>query len=452
MRVPPPFKHQKRSIQLYGTKNILFDMSDPGTGKTRCILEGFGRRRAKGAKCMLVLAPKSILKSAWAKDCATFTPWLKTVCAYAENRVAAFAQDVDIYVTNHDAATWLAKQPANFFKRFDVLAIDEIGAYKHHTSQRSRAIAKIKKHFKVRWGTNATPTPNTITEIWNQANILDDGKSLGISFFAFRSTVCTPEQVGPRSEMVKWHDREGATDAVTMLLKDMTIRHVFEKCVDIPPNFSYQIPFELSAKHMAQYLEMQRDAMLLLQNGAKVSAINKAAVVTKLLQIASGAVYSNESEYQLLTTDRYSLVLDLVEQAPHSIEFFSWVHQRDELIAEAKRRGITYGLIDGSVSNKVREETMSMYQAGFYRTMFCHPKSAAHGLTLTRGTRTIWASPTYNPEWFIQGNRRIYRTGQTKKTETVLIVAQDTIEEHVVDVLTGKSQRMTNVLSYLEAA
>ena len=36
---------------------------------------------------------------------------------------------------------------------------------------------------------------------------------------------------------------------------------------------------------------------------------------------------------------------------------------------------------------------------------------------------TIWASPTYNLEHWLQGNRRIYRAGQTQKTETIVVLA-----------------------------
>ena len=82
--------------------------------------------------------------------------------------------------------------------------------------------------------------------------------------------------------------------------------------------------------------------------------------------------------------------------------------------------------------------------------LFAHPQSAGHGLTLTKGTATIWASPTYNLEHFLQGNRRIYRAGQTDKTETVIVIASGTIEEHVLVKLQEKDMRQMDLLSMLE--
>lgn len=97
-----------------------------------------------------MLATKSLLESAWKKDFNDFAPDMGVSVAFATNRDKAFQADADVFVTNHDAAKWLAKQSASFFKRFDTLIIDESTAFKHHTSQRSKAVAKISKYFEFR--------------------------------------------------------------------------------------------------------------------------------------------------------------------------------------------------------------------------------------------------------------------------------------------------------------
>jgi SNF2 family DNA or RNA helicase len=414
-------------------------------------LESFSRRRTRGGRCALVLAPKSLLHSAWAADARRYTPWLRVSCAYASNRGEAFERKADIYVTNHDAVKWLAKQPDAFFARFDELIIDESGAYKHHTSQRSKAMAKIKRHFRRRFIMNGTPNPNSILDIWHQVNIVDDGQRLGKSFYAFRGAVCTPQQVGPAANMLKWHDREGAEQVVADKLKDITVRHILRECQDIPENHKFVVPFELSAAHRKKYMEMEELAAMQLRNGDLVTAVNAAAVVTKLLQISSGAVYDNEGTYHLVNSDRYELVMDLAEERKHVLVFFNWTHQRDLLMQECLKRGLTHALIDGTVtSDRRRKETVEAFQAGMYRVLLAHPQSAAHGLTLTRGTRTIWASPTYNLEHWIQGNHRIDRAGQTEKTETVNVLAEGTIEEHVYTVLTQKRAKLQHMLEYLK--
>ena len=394
---------------------------------------------------MLVLAPRSLLRSVWLNDFKKFAPHLTVSVADAANRADAFAVNADVYVTNVDAVKWLATQKPAFFKKFDELVVDESPAYKHHTSARSKAAAKVAKHFKYRCCMTGTPNGNSITDVWHQIMILDGGQRLGFSFFKFRDAVQTPTQVGRSVHAVKWTDKEGAEEAVFGLLQDIVVRHKFDDCVDIPANHRYSLDYEMTAKQLRAYLELEQTQMLSLGKSA-MTAINAAAVRTKLLQIASGAVYDGMGGCQVIDTARYELVLDLVEQRKHSLVFFLWKHQRDALVAEADKRGLSFCVIDGSTSDRDREEMVRGYQAGVYRVMFAHPKSAAHGLTLTKGTATIWSSPTDDLEIFEQGSKRQHRMGQTEKTETIVVIAKGTFDEKVWDNMLSKGKRMTNLL------
>lgn len=446
---PPLYKHQKASIAFMRNKSNIFDTSDPGTGKTRVQIELTRERRSNGEGCTLVLAPKSLLRPAWEDDFNSFAPELTISVATAANREKAFEVPADVYVTNIDAATWLAKQKPTFFKRFDTLIIDEISGFKHRTSKRSKAVNKIKKHFKYRAGMTGTPNTNTLTDLWHQVYILDDGDRLGKSFFAFRASVCNPIQNGPQPNMLRWDDRPGADAAVAMLLSDIVIRHKFEECLDIPANVENVVHYYMSKKQLQAYKEVELNSLAQIKMQI-VSAVNAAALGTKLLQIASGAVYDESGKAVIVDTGRYELVADLIEERANCVVFFNWTHQRDALIAEFESRGITYALIDGTVTDKQREAAVKYFQAGFYKVLLAHPASAAHGLTLTKGTTTIWASPTYNLEHFIQGNRRIYRAGQMQRTETIVIVAPGTIEEKVMAKLLDKEGRQTSMLELLK--
>lgn len=442
-----PMKHQAESIKfgLKPTSKRIFDMSDPGTGKTLVEIMLFLKRRKKG-ECLLVIAPKSLLEPAWENDIGKFAPDLVVSVAHASNREAAFEVDADVYVTNTDAVVWLSKKPKGFFARFNHIVVDEGTTFKHHTSARSRALNKIKVHFEYRSLLTGTPNSNSITDVWNQVNFLDDGKRLGHSFFAFRAAVCTPKQVGSRKEMVQWQDKDGAEESVFALLADITVRHKFEDCIDIPENAMFTVPYKLAPKQMRAYQEMALTQMAAMGKMKVVTAINAASVTTKLLQIASGAVYEHTGKYHAVDMGRYELVLDLAEERAHSLVFYLWQHQRDYLVEHAKKRGLRFCVYDSNATDKVRADMIRDYQNGMYQVMFAHPQSAAHGLTLTRGTATIWPSPTYNLEHFVQGNKRTYRNGQKNKTETIVIIAPGTLEEKVMEKLQGKNVRMLNLL------
>lgn len=453
MAIPALLKHQNLSVKFIDKQPRVFDMSDAGTGKTPVHITAFAKRRRKGGGCALIFCPKSLIKSAWGNDFKKFAPDIKVSLAYAENREEAFKANADVYVTNIDAAKELAKKPLSFWRKFDTLIIDESTSVKHHTSARSRAVAKIKKYFDHRALLSGTPTSNGICDLWHQMYIVDDGKLLGQSFYRFREVCCIPEQVGNNANAIKWHDKQGIETTVGALIAKHVIRHKFEDCVDIPPNHQYAVEYELAPKHMKMYRELERDSMLLVKSkGVKaITAVNGAVLYGKLLQCASGASYSDDEEYALLDVGRYELIGDLIEARKHSIVFFSWKHQRDQLIRIAENEQWPYAVIDGDVTRKgVREKIVEDYQEGKYKVLFAHPQSAGHGLTLTRGTTTIFASPTPNLEHFLQAYKRIYRIGQKEKTETIMVIAKDTIDERVWAACQAKDVKQADLLSYLE--
>ena len=196
------------------------------------------------------------------------------------------------------------------------------------------------------------------------------------------------------------------------------------------------------------YETLAEDSVLYTKQGT-INAVNAGARVKKLLQLISGGVYDENGLTQYFHQDRYELVMDLIDVRNHSLVAYNWKHERDALVQLAEKRGYTYEVIDGSVPAHKRSDIVQRFQAGQIKVLFAHPQSAGHGLTLTKATTAIWCSPTYNAEHFQQFNRRIHRSGQTQKTETILIAARDTWEEQVYEKLNGKLNRMESLLTIL---
>lgn len=444
------FENQKETIHRMLDYPSVYDASDPGTGKTGSSLGAWATRYAKDGKKLLVLAPKSVMETAWGDDIDKMFPGMFTYSiARAENREEAFASDVDIYITNLDAAKWLAKQRPQFFSKFDELVIDEATAYKNPDSQRSKAVDHIADRFAFRRELSGTPMPKSVLDIWFQMYLLDRGQRLGNSYYRFRNQMCDVVQVGPRPEHRQWVDKENASIIVAGLIEDITIRHKFEDCHDIPPNVQRKIYYEMDRKHRALYDKMAEESVL-EQNGSVILAQNAAVLANKLVQIASGSVYSDTGKGVKLFRERVELVMELVKERQHSVTFFQWAHQRNALKEVAKKEGVEYEVIDGTTSDGRRTSIIRAFQEGCFQTLFLQPESAAHGITLTRATASIWTSPTYRPDIMRQGLARVYRAGQKFLTENIMICARGTIDEHVYDVMAGKELRMAQLLEFLE--
>ena len=420
--------------------------SDPGTGKTRSVLDALNylKENAEKRPRTLVLAPLSILQASWGNDIEEFTPNLSYSVAYAKNRKEAFFKDVDIVLTNHDAVKWIVKN-IHLVRPFSFLCIDEFTAFKNKDSQRSKALANLAPNFNRRIGMSGTPNSNTILDIWHPTYIIDEGERLGRRYYSFRAQVCTSKFNGFANE---WIDKPNAQEIVADAIRDINIRFSLEECIDMPEQTVSTTTVELPDKAMQDYIELANDSILTTQDGV-VNAVHAGARVKKLLQLCTGSVYDAEGKVLNVHTNRYDLVIELIQQRLHSLVAFNWSHERDYLVERCEKLNIKYGVIDGSTPAKKRTDIVDRIQAGQLQVVFCHPQSAGHGLTMTKATTIIWASPTYNAEHYQQFNRRIYRAGQEKRTEVIRIAAEDTWETEVYEKLENKLSKMETLLHIL---
>ena len=83
--------------------------------------------------------------------------------------------------------------------------------------------------------------------------------------------------------------------------------------------------------------------------------------MSKLLRI-TGAVYDEDGVFGC-PSERYDMVMTLVNQRAHSLVAFNWKHERNALVELANKEGITYDVIDGTVPVNVKD-MVARYQAG----------------------------------------------------------------------------------------
>jgi SNF2 family DNA or RNA helicase len=440
--IPAPYAHQQTTTDFIVDTKCCLITSDPGTGKTRAVLDAHAILGGKA----LVLAPLSILEAAWGEDISKFQPNIKYGVAYAKNRKQVFEDDKnEMVITNFEAVNFLCKN-TQYLKDFDTIIIDEFTAFKNRSAKRSKNLNKIISHFTNRIAMSGTPNSNTILDIWHPVYLIDNGERLGARFYSFRHQACTPKFNGFANE---WIDKPGIEETIADKLSDICIRFALTDCMDLPDKIVRTINTKLTPNVQKQYKTLAEESVLYTKSGT-VNAVHAAARVKKLLQLVTGAVYDEDGVVQFVHQERYDIVMTLVSQRAHSLVAFNWKHERDALVEMANKEGITYDIIDGSVKPEKRNDIVARYQAGHIKVLFCHPQSAGHGLTLTKANTVIWCSPTYNAEHYQQFNQRIYRAGQTQKTETILIQARNTWEPEVYEKLNTKLGRMENLLHILK--
>ena len=213
----------KEHILSHPFTGLLLDM---GLGKTLTTLSAIKELVLDYGVVnkVLVIAPLSVT-TVWADEVAKWDNFseltLSLVTGSAANRKAALSTDVDIYIINVDNVAWLVEYYGRAWP-FDMIVIDELSTFKSASTQRFKALRKVRP--KASWvvGLTGTPSPNGLQDLWSQIYLLDRGERLGTSMTKYRQTYFYPLS-GQGYVVYKWGLKEGAEDKIHDKISDICI-------------------------------------------------------------------------------------------------------------------------------------------------------------------------------------------------------------------------------------
>lgn len=210
--------------------------------------------------------------------------------------------------------------------------------------------------------------------------------------------------------------------------------------LELPEQIETDFWVDLPGKARMAYREMEKEALLSLDDGA-ITALNAAAVLTKLTQIANGFAYDEEHMAHRIHDAKAEALAELVEQADGNVLVF--YEFRDDIGAIQKRVPECRVL--------ETEKDIDDWNHGRVRVLLAHPASVGYGLNLQAGGHIIaWYGLTWSLEQYLQANARLHRQGQTKPVLVYRILAKDTVDAQIAESLTRKDAAQEAVLNILK--
>ena len=314
-------------------------------------------------------------------------------------------------------------------------------ALKTPTSNRYRLFAKwVQANNPWLWLMTGTPIAQNPTDAWTLAKLVNS-PIVPSSFTAFK------ELVMRKVSMFKWAPREDALLTCKKVLQP-SIRFSLDECMDLPETVYLDHKSELSSDQLKAFKAMQKDCVSVLSEGTATAA-NAAVMFSKLLQICSGAVYSESGEVlNVDATDRCDTLQEvLTEVGGKCIVFVPFRGVQAYLFDMLTKAGHEVALVNGSVGKKERDAIFEAFQnSDKYNVLLAHPQVAAHGLTLTRSQDVIWFAPIYSLEQYEQANARIRRLTTSGKTR-VHHLYSTTFEKELYSRLQHKQRTLNDFLT-----
>lgn len=444
----PPFEAQRNTAALLCMSPRAFVLNGMGTGKTRAALWAWDYLRSIGiAGRLLVVAPLSTLKFTWGREIFNALPHRTYAVLHGSRKKRQALLELnenEIFVVNHDGFRIIRDHlPSDV----DTIVLDELAVYRNGGTQRTKDMRKFvaQPHIKWVWGMTGSPIPNSPTDAWAQASIINP--ILVPKYFKrFQADLMI------KVSEFKWIPKDDAVERAYKVLQP-AVRYTLDDVYELPETIERSIDIELGPKQKKAYDDLSKFCYHAVQNG-EITAANAGAVMSKLLQVSCGWVYTREGNTIPLDNDkRVEALIDAVLSTDRKcLVFVPYKHALQGISDALTKEGIGHAVVSGDTSANERAEIFSLFQnTRKYHAIAAHPSCMSHGLTLTAADTIIWFSPTTSLETYEQVNARISRVGQKHK-QLILHFQATPVERRLYKLLQEKQKVQEQLLEMFAMA
>ena len=398
---------------------------------------------------VLVIAPLRVARDTWPTEISKWDHLellrVSVAVGNTTDRISALKRKADLYIINRENVQWLIEETTLPFD-FDMVVVDELSSFKNHRSKRFRALMKRRPGIRRIVGLTGTPASNGLIDLWAQFKLLDKGVRLGRFIGSYRDAYFTPDKRNGQI-VFSYKVAPGAEERIYRAIDDITISMKAQDHISMPDLVSTEYCVTLSDEERAAYERLRKD-LVLDASGGQVTAANAASLSGKLLQLANGAVYTDEGMTIGIHDRKLDALEDLIEAANgQSVLIAYWFkHDLARIIGRLEKLGVSFSNLDSS-------ESLSRWNKGELQAALIHPASAGHGLNLQGGgSFLIWFGLTWSLELYQQTVARLWRQGQQSETVVVQhIITDKTIDERIMKVLSGKAQTQDALIEAVKA-
>jgi len=431
--------YQERAVEWVKQKDSSALWLDMGLGKTATTLTAIADLIKTGhAQRVLIVAPLRVALATWPAEVKKWSHLQnlhinQLAGLSAAARARALTAPFNISVVNRELVPWLVEFYGQKWP-FDTVVIDEASAFKSTQAKRWRALRSVLPKIRRVVELTATPSANSLIDLWPQIYLLDRGERLGKTKGIFLEKFC--RQVG-NPQWNQWEVRPEKQETLFAALSDICLRMKAEDYIDVPDRIDSNVTVDLPPAVITLYRQMQKEFVLQLESG-EITAVNAAVQAGKLLQLANGAAYLDEGGWEELHDAKIDALKELAEQTDEPI-LVAYQFKSDLARLQAA--------FPKAVTLDKDPKTIDRWNAGKIPMLLAHPASAGHGLNLQHGGRIIaWFGLPWSLELYSQFNGRLHRQGQTKPVLVYHIIAKNTVDEAVLAALANKNATQNDLL------
>ena len=389
-----------RSYQAFGVKYALHQKrtllgDDMGLGKTIQAIASMAALKAEGKHHFLVVCPASVLIN-WAREIEKHSTMNVTkIHGLDEEALYRWRTTGDVAVTTYESISRFAL-PDKF--TFDMLVVDEAHYVKNPDAQRTVAMGKLLPKAEYVLYMSGTPLVNRVDEMCFLVKCLQPDIAQKLESV---KTISTAEQF--RSELAPVYLRRTKEDVLR----------------ELPELIEKEQWCSLSEKEYGVYKSAVQSGnlMAIRQVSWQMDNIEESTKAQRLMEICN----------------------DVMESGRKAIVFSFFRNTLDKVCTLLGDR--CSEIISGDISPARRQEIVDTFNsAAAGAVLVSQVQAGGTGLNIQSASVVIFCEPQLTPAIENQAIGRAHRMGQTRDVLVYRLLADDTVDERMLEILSGKQK------------
>ncbi|RKQ34078.1 DEAD/DEAH box helicase [Kocuria tytonis] len=419
----------------HGLGGVIAD--DMGLGKTVQTIAAMLRATSLDPELppYLVIAPTSVVAN-WSAELRRFAPSLDvTVLTTTKDSVVGAARASHVVLTSYallrlDAEAYQSVEWAG-------VVMDEAQFVKNPRTKAYRAVKNL--HARTCLAITGTPMENSLSELWSLLSLTAPG------LFPSRKRFTEHYQRPIERAM----DSDALARLRARMRPFMLRRSKSDVDLQLPPKLEHVLPVGLNAEHRSAYdrrLQRERAKILgLLRDFDKNRfTIFQSLTTLRMLALDPSLVDPDATAASSKLDVLFEQLPQLIQEGHRPLVFSQFTSFLKIMARRLDEAGIAYSYLDGSTRD--RAGALDRFRSGRAPVFLVSLKAGGFGINLTEADYCYLLDPWWNPAAENQAVDRTHRIGQTKKVMVYRMVAQDTIEEKVMELKTRKADLFSAVL------
>jgi SNF2 family DNA or RNA helicase len=460
-----PYAHQLTALEKSWNKENFAYFMEMGTGKTKVLIDNVAMLYDKGKiDGALIIAPKGVVKTWYEQELPThLADHIENVSVLWQPNITKGQQEkldslfeiesaLHILVMNVEALS--TEKGVKFATKFinshkTLMAIDESTTIKTPTARRTKNIIKMGVNAKYKRIMTGSPITKNPLDLYTQCEFLDPWLLDFASYYSFRNRYAEMKTMHVRGRSIQVVKEFRHLGELSDTVKEFSYRVLKEDCLDLPPKNFVKRHISLTSDQKKIYEQMKKHAIAML-NKKVTTTVTVLTQLMRLHQITCGYVTADDGTIQEVESNRLNELMSILEETEGKV--IIWANYQFSVSDIIQKITKVYGPDSyvhyyGLTPQEDRQDYIRKFQNDpKCRFIIGTPQTGGYGITLTQANTVIYYSNGYDLEKRLQSEDRAHRIGQKKNVTYIDIIAEDTIDEKIVEALRSKIDIASQVM------